>query len=100
MIKIAKLGIRNDYDLRTKVEKVKRPDELPVVVNYTWLDVLADSPQAGPARLETFMADPRQASAKPGWGKVPALFHCTTGKDRRGGRQPHSSPCLAFPRKR
>ena len=118
MTKIADLGLKVDYDLRTSDEKDARPDELPDGVEYVWLDVLADSPQAGPAMLEKLMANPEEAnaalgggqaeegfkasyrefvslpSAKAGFSKLfvglgdeqnlPALFHCTTGKDRTG----------------
>jgi len=118
MEKLAKLGLKNAFDLRTTAERDKRPEELPPGVNYVVLDVLADSPQAGPAQLEKLMADPKQANAALGGGKVevafensyrefvslpsaqrefkklflalgddkqvPALFHCTTGKDRTG----------------
>jgi len=118
MEKIAKLKLKNAYDLRTAEEREKRPDELPPGVNYVLLDVLADSPQAGPAQLEKLMQDPKAANAELGGGKVeagfqqsyrefvslpsaqrefrklflalgdkeqlPALFHCTTGKDRTG----------------
>jgi len=118
MQKLAALKLKNAYDLRTAEERNKRPEELPPGVNYVVLDVLADSPQAGPAQLEKLMADPKQANALLGGGKVeagyqqsyrefvslasarrefrklflslgdknqlPALFHCTTGKDRTG----------------
>ena len=112
------LKLKNAFDLRTKEERNKRPEDLPPGVNYVVLDVLADSPQAGPAQLEKLMADPKAANAELGGGKVeeafkasyrefvslssaqrefrklflalgdkeqlPALFHCTTGKDRTG----------------
>ena len=115
---MAALNLKVDYDLRTAEEREKRPDELPSGVEYVWLDVLADSPQAGPAQLEKLMQDPKEANATLGGGKVeelfrgsyrefvslpsakaefrdlflglgdeeklPALFHCTTGKDRTG----------------
>ncbi len=118
MEKLAALKLKNAYDLRTGEERKKRPEELPPGVNYVVLDVLADSPQAGPAQLEKLMADPKVANAELGGGKVeagfkesyrefvylpsakrafgklflalgdknqlPALFHCTTGKDRTG----------------
>jgi protein-tyrosine phosphatase len=107
-----------DYDLRTADERDARPDELPPGVEYVVVDVLADSPQAGPAMLEKLMVDPAAANEEFGGGKVeegfrqsyrefvtlpsaktefskmflgmadeeklPALFHCTTGKDRTG----------------
>jgi protein-tyrosine phosphatase len=118
MEKIAKLNLKNAYDLRTAEERDKRPDELPPGVNYVVVDVLADSPQAGPAQLEKLMQDPKAANVELGGGKVeagfqksyrefvslpsakrefskmffalgdkkqlPAVFHCTTGKDRTG----------------
>jgi len=118
MEKLATLRLKNAYDLRTADERTSRPEELPPGVNYVVLDVLADSPQAGPAQLEKLMADPKQANAALGGGKVeaafeasyrefvslpsakrefgklfvdladkkqlPAVFHCTTGKDRTG----------------
>ncbi|UCB51328.1 MAG: tyrosine-protein phosphatase [Deltaproteobacteria bacterium] len=118
MEKLANLKLKNAYDLRTVEERKKRPEELPLGVNYVVLDVLADSPQAGPAQLEKLMQDPKGANAALGGGKVeagfqqsyrefvslpsaklefrklflalgdqkklPALFHCTTGKDRTG----------------
>ena len=118
MQKLADLKIRNVYDLRTEDERKKRPEELPPAVNYVVLDVLADSPQAGPAMLEKLLEDPKAANSHLGGGKIeaafrqsyrefvslpsarrgfrslflalgdkeqiPALFHCTTGKDRTG----------------
>jgi protein-tyrosine phosphatase len=118
MEKIGNLKLKNAYDLRTAVEREKRPDELPPGVNYVVVDVLADSPQAGPAQLEKLMQDPKAANVELGGGKVeagfqesyrefvslpsakrefskmflafgdenqlPAVFHCTTGKDRTG----------------
>jgi len=118
MEKIGALKLKNAYDLRTAEERNKRPDELPPGVNHVVLDVLADSPQAGPAQLEKLMTDPKAANVQLGGGKVeagfrksyrefvslpsaqrefrklflalgdkqqlPAVFHCTTGKDRTG----------------
>ena len=118
MERLAALGLKVDYDLRTIDERDARPDELPPGVEYVVVDVLADSPQAGPAMLEKLMTDPAAANEELGGGKVeegfresyrefvtlpsakaefskmfigmadaeklPALFHCTTGKDRTG----------------
>lgn len=118
MKKFVRLNLKNIYDLRTKEEREIRPDELPPNVKYSWLDVLADSPQAGPAVLEKLIKNPKEANATLGGGKIenlfqnsyrqfitlpsaklayhklflaftdrknlPALFHCTTGKDRTG----------------
>lgn len=109
-----------------------RSSELPPEVNYVWLDVLTDSPQAGPAQLEKLMKDPKAANAELGGGKVeadfrksyrefvslpsaklefrklflslsdknhlPALFHCTTGKDRTGWAAAALLSLLGVPR--
>lgn len=118
MKKLAALGLKNDYDLRTKAEVDARPDELPKGVNYTLLNVLADAKQASAAQIEELLHNPKEANEKLGGGKIdslfvktyrdfislpsaksafrelflsiadpaktPALFHCTTGKDRTG----------------
>jgi protein-tyrosine phosphatase len=118
MATLAALGLKNAYDLRTTTEREARPEELPPGVTYVVLDVLEDSPQAGPAQLERLMADPAAANTALGGGQVeagfqesyrefislpsaqegfrtlflalgdedqlPAVFHCTTGKDRTG----------------
>jgi len=118
MEKLTSLGLKYVYDLRTADESKARKEELPVGAKYVWLNVLADSPQAGPAQLEKLMQDPKEANAALSGGKaeagfeksyrefvslpsakkgfrelflslgdrsrLPALFHCTTGKDRTG----------------
>ncbi len=118
MLLLAKLNLKNDFDLRTATERNAKPDELPTGVNDIWLDVLADDPGSGPANLSGLLSDPQKANAELGDGKVeklfqnayrqcislpsaqaayrklflalgdknelPALFHCTTGKDRTG----------------
>ena len=118
LARIAALGLRTDYDLRTAEERAEVPDELPPGVNTIWLDVLADADQSAPAQLGKLLQDPKAANAALGGGKVeamfvqgyrdfvslpsarqayrqlfiglgrpggePALFHCTTGKDRTG----------------
>lgn len=118
MKRLAGLNLEYVYDLRTYDEMSDRPEELPPTVSHVWLDVLADSPQAGPAMLERLLADPAEANEVLGGGKaaegfresyrefvslpsarqeyrklflsvadrdmLPALFHCTTGKDRTG----------------
>lgn len=118
MLLIANLNLKSDFDLRTASERNSKPDELPAGVNNIWLDVMADSPSAGPANLMELLSDPIKANAELGDGKVeemfkeayrqfislpsaqaayrelflslgdtsklPALFHCTTGKDRTG----------------
>ena len=67
---LAHLKLKNVYDLRTTAECKARPEELPPGVNYVWLDVLADSPQSGPAQLEKLMENPKEANATLGGGKV------------------------------
>ncbi len=118
MLLLAKLNLKNDFDLRTAPERNAKPDELPVGVNNVWLDVMAGNPTSGPANLIGLLSDPKKANADLGDGKVedmfkaayrqfislpsaqkafrelflslgdknqlPALFHCTTGKDRTG----------------
>ena len=132
MEKLAQLDLKNAYDLRTAAEREARPEELPADVNYVVVDVLKDSPQAGPAQLERLMQDPQQANAALGGGQVeegfrqsyrefvslpsaqagfrelflalgeeerlPALFHCTTGKDRTGWAAAALLTLLGVPR--
>lgn len=132
MEKLAAIGLKVDYDLRTAEERDKRPDELPPGVEIVWLDVLADAPQAGPAQLHSLLQDPKAANAALGGGKVeegfrqgnrqfvslpsaqvafrklylglgdrtrlPALFHCTTGKDRTGWAAAALLTLLGVPR--
>jgi hypothetical protein len=50
MQKLGTLGLQGAYDLRTTEERETRPEELPPGVDYIVVDVLADSPAAGPAR--------------------------------------------------
>jgi protein-tyrosine phosphatase len=116
--KLARLGLKNDYDLRTSAEVKVKPDQVPSGVQYHMLNVLADAKSAAPAQLEALMHQPKKANAALAGGKVealfiegyrefvslpsarqsyrtlfrslgdpqnlPAVFHCTTGKDRTG----------------
>jgi protein-tyrosine phosphatase len=118
MKKIAALGLKNDFDLRTAEERNAKPDQLPAGVNEVWLNVLADAKGVSVAEVEKMLNDPKLANAELGDGKasaefvktyrefitlpsanaafrrlfvdlgdkdqVPALYHCTTGKDRTG----------------
>lgn len=118
MRKLQVLDLKASLDLRTWDERSARPAELSSGTKYVWLDVLADSPLAGPAQLEKLITDPKKANTELSGGKVeqlfkeayrqfvsldsaktqfrqlfllvgdkrqlPALFHCTTGKDRTG----------------
>jgi len=132
MEKLAGLGFKVDYDLRTAAERDARPDEVPTGVECIWLNVLADAPQSSPAQLEKLLRDPPQAnkvlgngqveaafikayrefvslpSAKTEFGRLfrgladrsqlPALFHCTTGKDRTGWAAAALLELLGVPR--
>jgi protein-tyrosine phosphatase len=116
--KIAALGLKNDFDLRTAEEREAKPDELPAGVKNIWLNVLADAKGISAAEVEKVLSDPKAANAMLGDGKasaefvkayrefitlpsanaafrqlfvnlgdkdqLPALYHCTTGKDRAG----------------
>ena len=132
LAKIAALGLRNDFDLRTAEERQARPDRLPQGVWNVWLDVLADEKSSAPARLEALLQDPAAANAALGGGKIdamfaeayrafvsldsarssyrelfvylsspsqlPALYHCTTGKDRTGWASAALLTLLGVPR--
>jgi protein-tyrosine phosphatase len=116
--KLERVGLKNDYDLRTTSEAKVSPDQMPLGVQYQLLNVLADAKSAAQAELETLMRDPKEANVVLGGGKIealfmkgyrefislpsakhsfhtlflslanrqklPAVFHCTTGKDRTG----------------
>ena len=118
MEKLAQLGLKNDYDLRTEAERTLLPDQLPPGVDNIWLNVLEDHSGSGPAQLLELLKNPKEANVSLGGGKIeamfeesyrefvslpsaktayrelfislgernklPALFHCTTGKDRTG----------------
>lgn len=116
--KLERVGLKNDYDLRTIAEVEVRPDQMLNGVQYHLLNVLADAKSAAPAELEALMYQPKKANASLGNGKIaalfkesyrqiislpsakhayrtlflsladqqklPAVFHCTEGKDRTG----------------
>ena len=118
MEKLAQLGLKNDYDLRTEAERTPLPDELPPGVNNVWLNVLKDASGSAPTNLLALLQNPKEGNKALGGGKIeatfvksyrdfvtlpsaktayreffisladqnklPALFHCTTGKDRTG----------------
>jgi protein-tyrosine phosphatase len=118
LAKIADLGLKNGFDLRTADEREARPDQLPGGVRNVWLNVLADSSNLAPAQLDALFEDPKKANDELGGGRIeaileeayrefitlpsarasfrelfvvlsdpfqlPALYHCTTGKDRTG----------------
>jgi len=72
--KLAALGLRNDFDLRTEAERQKRPDELPPGVKEVWLNVLADAQGAGPAQIEKLLSNPKEANEVLGDGKAAEAF--------------------------
>ena len=118
MLLLAKLNLKNNFDLRTATERNAKPDELPVGVNNVWLDVMADYSTSGSVNLAALLSDPQKANKELGDGKIeemykegyrqfislssaqiayrelflslgdqnqlPAIFHCTSGKDRTG----------------
>jgi protein-tyrosine phosphatase len=72
--KLERVGLKNDYDLRTTAEVKAKPDEMPPGVRYHLLNVLADAKSAAPAELEALMYDPKKANEVLGNGKIEALF--------------------------
>jgi len=118
MKKLAQLGLKTDFDLRTEAERTPLPDELPPGVNNVWLNVLKDASGSAPTNLLALLQNPKEGNEALGDGKIeaifvksyrdfvtlpsaktayreffislgdqnklPALFHCTTGKDRTG----------------
>jgi protein-tyrosine phosphatase len=74
MAKLAALGLKNDFDLRTEEERKALPDQLPPGVWNVWLDVLADASDASPAKIEALLKQPKDANEKLGDGKIDALF--------------------------
>ena len=94
LARIAALGLRTDYDLRTAEERAEVPDELPPGVNTIWLDVLADADQSAPAQLGKLLQDPKAANAALGGGKVEAMFVKVTGISCRSrARVRHIANC-------
>ncbi|MEZ4413989.1 MAG: tyrosine-protein phosphatase, partial [Gemmatimonadales bacterium] len=130
--RLGRLGLRNDFDLRTTSEAKAAPDEMPPGVTYHLLNVLADAKTAAPAELEALLHQPTKANAALGGGRIealfmegyrefislpsakasyrtlflalaeqpalPAVFHCTTGKDRTGWAAAALLSLLGVPR--
>jgi protein-tyrosine phosphatase len=130
--KMAALGLKNDFDLRTMEEREAKPDQLPSGVKEVWLNVLADAKGMNVAEVEQVLKDPKAANAMLGDGKgsaefvktyrefitlpsanaafrrlfvdlgdkdqLPALYHCTTGKDRTGWAAAALLTLLGVPR--
>ena len=72
--KLALLGLKNDYDLRTLSEVKTKPDQMPPGVHYHTLNVVADIESSAPAELDTLLRDPKKANVTLGGGKIEALF--------------------------
>lgn len=116
--RLAALGLKTVFDLRTEEEAAERPDQLPEGVDLVRLDVFRDIDRSRPVVLGELLRHPAEANVVLGGGKVdallerayrdfitlpsarqaygglfaaladparlPALFHCLTGKDRTG----------------
>ena len=72
--KFSDLGIKYDYDLRTKAEIDRAPDELPEGVNYVSLDVLADENESSAAMLGELLKNPLEANKRLGNGVIDSMF--------------------------
>ena len=71
--KLERVGLKNDYDLRTTSEVKAKPDQMPPGVQYQLLNVLADTKSAAPAELGALMHEPKKANAVLGGGRIEAL---------------------------
>ena len=130
--RLAALGLRTDFDLRTEKERTARPDEVPAEVEIIALDVSAGTDRTELLKLVDAMKDPKAASAayaggkaeavlaaiyphlvsddaaRAGYrdlfvklaepGRLPALVHCTSGKDRTGWAAAALLTLLGVPR--
>jgi protein-tyrosine phosphatase len=72
--KLERLGLKNDYDLRTASEVKAMPDEMPPGVKYHLLNVLADEKGAAAAELEALLHQPKKANVVLGGGENEAMF--------------------------
>jgi protein-tyrosine phosphatase len=129
---LSALQLKYVFDLRTAAEVAARADEVPAGVERVWLDVFADAVKADPLLLDTLLANPLEANARVGGGRMdvlmarayegfvslpsaqhgyarlfesladpahlPALFHCTAGKDRTGWAAAALLTLLGVPR--
>lgn len=77
---VAALGIRTIVDLRTRAERLARPDHIPAGGQLLLADVLADEmpdapgPLPAAARIKQVLADPVVAERELGGGRAQALF--------------------------
>lgn len=72
--RLAALGIRTVYDLRTGGERDAEPDRLLDGARLVIADVLADAAGAAPAQLLALLHDPRLAERRLSGGQAAALF--------------------------
>jgi protein-tyrosine phosphatase len=95
MKKLAQLGLKTNYDLRTEAERTSLPDQLPPLMqNPKQANVALGGGKAEAMFEESYRELVSLPSAKTAYheffislgdqSKLPALFHCTTGKDRTG----------------
>ena len=67
LVKLQKLKLRSDYDLRTPAEVSAQPDKIPEGVKYIQLNVMADEDLiVTPAQIGVLFQNPKLASQKLG----------------------------------
>lgn len=71
---LARLRLKNVYDLRTTAEVKAAPDQLPAGTEHHLLNVLADAKGAAAAELEALLHEPKKANVALGGGKIEQLF--------------------------
>lgn len=74
VMRLERLGLKNNYDLRTEAEAEARPDQLPAGVRSHRLDVLADDQRAVVATIEAALRQPTKANDLLGGGRIEAMF--------------------------
>ncbi|MFO1406651.1 MAG: tyrosine-protein phosphatase [Steroidobacteraceae bacterium] len=72
--RLASLGLRTVFDLRTSAEAAMDPGHTPAGARRVSLDVLADERDGAPARIIAMLSNPRAASAELGDGRAAEMF--------------------------
>ena len=72
--RLASLGLRTVFDLRTAAEIAMEPGMAPAGATRVRLDVLADERDGAPARIIAMLSDPRRASEELAGGRAAAMF--------------------------
>jgi protein-tyrosine phosphatase len=72
--RLAALGIRTIYDLRSEPERQVRPDRVPPGIEYVPLNMIRDVDQPTPARIMAALRDPLAAQEIFGEGRGRAMF--------------------------